>query len=390
MASSGHAIGPVGRSPGTSAIKEPTTPGPLTSPELWKQFMQWQTFVAQMESSDASRNLSSAFQAMGPATMSTPPRKEASRGFVDYLIQVDLDQPDEARSRTLADILTSHNISSTSSMSALSASEVEEILNAPPHGIGPVNIEVRTLARLAHRKLTSVATPSKELKPIGDSNGSIDSKSLGRSIGASIAKAGKRPTKAYDPDISEDDSDDEDQTYDITKHIEDQGLKNWRRPEHIDPAKLRRIAKKAEKHFEQQRPYLPKTSCDLQRYWAPQPSNQYILSARKSAGPIKTDIDVVRHRLTWAMSMVAVKALDISAAFWYIADLLEVADIVDDTKILAEYDKTRIQQIMTESHVMTSTDKIDGKPSTSADCRSWLSGKLQQPGPQVLKDILLD
>ena len=88
------------------------------------------------------------------------------------------------------------------------------------------------------------------------------------------------------------------------------------------------------------------------------------------------------------MSMIAIHNLDVSSAFWYLADLLEVADL-HGVEILESYDRARMQNLLHKADTISHTDLFGSASPDKKTISEWLGKELHKAAPETLKSIIL-
>ena len=175
-----------------------------------------------------------------------------------------------------------------------------------------------------------------------------------------LERANKKPRKS-NPHLGQDDDQSDDDVFDITGALDDAGLHEFHRPEHIEQ-KLYGAAKQAcKKAHRKGRPWVSEKTSDLLHGFVPNASDRFDpdpqranrLSQRKF---FESFIHFYRHAQTWAFFHVAVGALSVSDAMWWLTDITELADARGEESAM-RYVKTRLNAIK-EDIVHFQTPKV--------------------------------
>ena len=345
-----------------------------------------------------------------PGFKTIPPAHDNLKGFI---AQIDLSDTDSEAQELIAYRLAQHGITSTGLLATIDEITATNILKENDQDIGysPRYGEPAVVARLkfalhnarhvmqytTHQPPPTHMQPdTSQLKPLVDSH---------HDLSKYLKKAGKRKKPAH---LREDhSSSSEDETYDITKGLREAGLGTFTRTEYIDPHRLHRMHKQAEKDLNRSRPYISTNSHKLVASWIPQATKVHgpqpdrarrALNDRKHFNSLA---HFLRHKATMLLSHVAIHVLDVPSMLWYLLELIEFADAHSlEAAIAYDNGRTRTLQAYIDLHTEHNASQgtsiaeqarhqiQEGLPpcTTPAEARLFMGKFLRQVDHELARD----
>jgi hypothetical protein len=177
---------------------------------------------------------------------------------------------------------------------------------------------------------------------------------------------------------------------DITGALQRAGLPSWTRSEYVEPRKLHKLHRRREVLISKGKPFIPKSSAECLKHWAPRPSRLHHhdlhKADQKAPSSFRSIAHFMRHKITWGISNIAISNLSPSALLWYICDLMEIAD-AHSVDVMMEYDRARMNNAIVEADTLNLTD-LAGRSMPSEKAPGWLSSWLPTHDDQLLRSIV--
>jgi hypothetical protein len=307
---------------------------------------------------------------------------QPSQELFHFINSVDLDDSDQQASQRIATRLARFGITSPSKVARLTPKDMETIFTEYEDDFEAFHLQDKITIHMAMAQQQAQHQPQQP-------PGTLQAPSQGPLVSAKdIRKALKNKQR-------EDDSSDEseEELFAITAALKAAGLPGWRRQEHIDPSRLSKLADKVKDAHQKNKPYIPSTSAEIGMKWYPRASSAHIdlAPSKHDKCKVKKFINgpqLIRHRLTWGISMIAVGALDYPSLFLYIAELLELAQHHDLDTVEA-YDMARMRKIIHEAETINTSDTTKCDIQSAEDAKAWLGARIAEPDPTTMKSILL-
>ena len=227
-----------------------------------------------------------------------------------------------------------------------------------------------------------------------------------RTSARGLARALRDRNRFRDPDVANSSDSDTDDEFDLAGRLSAVGMTEFSRPEHVPSKRCAKLLKQANKALDRNIPWLAPSSKDVLKHWIPAPSAHWGLT--EEAGEKNLDkkefsssMHLIRHRLTWLYTHVALGAIESWAASYYVAELLELGTAYG-LGFLIKYDRTKISRILEDMEIRASgrtasrpnsdistpiASRRCGPFSSRAEAVLWTSQRLCRPEDALIRDI---
>ena len=119
---------------------------------------------------------------------------------------------------------------------------------------------------------------------------------------------------------------------DITAELRRRGLPNFKRPEHVEIEFVSKMKRKADEAHRKGKPFISAATNNVLKHFGPRQSSRFSQDPEKAqqfltrSGGFQDTVHLLRHVVTWGLTHVAAGALDVPSLFWFMLDILEIAD----------------------------------------------------------------
>ena len=221
-----------------------------------------------------------------------------------------------------------------------------------------------------------------------------------------LARALRDRNRVRDPDRANSSDSDTDEEFDLAGRLSSAGMGEFSRPEHVPSKRCSKLLKQANKSLDRCIPWLAPSSKDVLKHWIPAPSAHFGLT--DEAGEKNLDkkefsscLHLIRHRLTWLYTHVALNAIETWAASYYVAELLELGTAYG-LGFLIKYDRTKISRILEDMEIRSSgrtasrpnsdittpiASRRCGPFSSRSEAILWTSQRLCRSEDALIRDI---